>query len=479
MNTNNSTIIPRTLLGGAILVAAYLAFVGWSEVARVPVAAIGLLFYVVVFALAPSVRSGAKSASAFIGLVGIAGIIAGAVVFLGLQLFAIGQFCLFCTVAHLLGVGGAVLALAGSERSLSDFHLPASLALIGIGGLFTFHASTQEPETSGLMVATANLTNGVVVEGNAVSVRGARQVTLHGGAFTVDLDKFPILGAENATRFGVALLDYSLQSRDVYTDLHSVSRSYGDDVAFAILPAFGGARERVIHRYLMTLRRIDEPAFASLDRDLRSGRVPANQSKVLAEIVRRVGSAQFQSAYADYAEAIDRDLDFAESLRKANAAIVGVDLAPQIVVDAQVSAGARPEMHFYSGALAATFGVSPEPSFQHLYEGETSGQIELSPATVDIGGVPAGSSIVAKLPLTNKGGLPLRVSWLRLGDGCSAFDVPRDEIAPGEIGEVSVRVDIPEQAGPLTRFVTVHNDATPLGTTIKIVGTAVVAVAEG
>ena len=90
----------------------------YSKVYGMPVAAFGLLWFVVASWLACGAAQGRAYAAPLLGfsLFGLAGVIG----FVFVELFLVGATCLYCTAAHLLGIGILACTLimwAGERRS--------------------------------------------------------------------------------------------------------------------------------------------------------------------------------------------------------------------------------------------------------------------------------------------------------------------------------------------------------------------------
>jgi hypothetical protein len=92
-------------------------------------------------------------------------------------------------------------------------------------------------------------------------------------------------------------------------------------------------------------------------------------------------------------------------------------------------------------------------------------------SSFNFGTVTAGEIINHTFSFTNTGDEPLIISDARGTCGCTVPSKPTAPIAPGETGEITVRLDTKNKRGMINQRVTVIANTTPAQTTISMDGT--------
>ncbi len=92
----------------------------------------------------------------------------------------------------------------------------------------------------------------------------------------------------------------------------------------------------------------------------------------------------------------------------------------------------------------------------------------------DMGRVIQGARVDEVYTFTNTGGSPLVISDVRSTCGCTVGkDWPKDPIAPGEVGTISVSFDSEGRSGRQEKTVTVVANTTPPSTILTLTGEVV------
>lgn len=88
----------------------------------------------------------------------------------------------------------------------------------------------------------------------------------------------------------------------------------------------------------------------------------------------------------------------------------------------------------------------------------------------DFGEVNEGEVVEHKFTFTNEGKVPLIISGARSTCGCTVPEWPKDPIAPGEDGEISVRFNTKNKKNKQTKPVTITANTYPATTRVHITG---------
>jgi len=99
-------------------------------------------------------------------------------------------------------------------------------------------------------------------------------------------------------------------------------------------------------------------------------------------------------------------------------------------------------------------------------------EIELSESTVDLGNIAFGGKAVTTVKVKNTGDKPLIISDAKASCGCTVPKFPKEPIAPGKSGEMTVEYTTTSKAGAFNKTVTINSNAVTEGRKIfRIKGT--------
>lgn len=115
---------------------------------------------------------------------------------------------------------------------------------------------------------------------------------------------------------------------------------------------------------------------------------------------------------------------------------------------------------FLTGSLAAQDNGSEKVS------GPT---ITFSEASFDFGDIKQGDKVEHTFTFKNSGTEPLILSNVLTTCGCTATNWPRDPIAPGKSGEITVKFNSAGKMGKQNKVVTVVSNATNAQERVKII----------
>lgn len=206
----------------------------WAFLFGIPVTLPAVILYAAI--LMATFRVHSARAGRFLFLAA-GSLIAAAVWFIGLQVFAIGSLCRFCMVAHGAGTLAALLILLGFRRPFGGplnanfvaLQPPVALKL-ALGGitpvlLMAAGQGLHEPKTFAVESADQLATR-----------KAPRVVELHQGLFRIDLSETPLLGSLDASNIVVHLFDYTCtHCRKLHPMLKEAAQALSNQVAFASL----------------------------------------------------------------------------------------------------------------------------------------------------------------------------------------------------------------------------------------------------
>ena len=89
----------------------------------------------------------------------------------------------------------------------------------------------------------------------------------------------------------------------------------------------------------------------------------------------------------------------------------------------------------------------------------------------DFGQLMAGENISYSFKFTNTGGADLVISGCDASCGCTIADFPRERIAPGKSGYITVSFKSQGMSGPQLKEITVVSNAQPSHTKLRIMAT--------
>jgi hypothetical protein len=112
----------------------------------------------------------------------------------------------------------------------------------------------------------------------------------------------------------------------------------------------------------------------------------------------------------------------------------------------------------------------PASGYEQLDE-EDYPRISFERASHDMGRVVQGKRVEMRFSFVNSGGSPLVISAVNGSCGCTVGkDWPKEPIAPGEGGEITVAFDSEGRSGVQHKSVTVVSNALPASTVLTITG---------
>lgn len=240
--------------------------------------------------------------------------------FVGVQVFAIGELCAYCSAVHAMGVAAAGVAAAIAWRGRlpldrKAFGNAASLAAIGLLALVAGQASA--PPLAGPDARQAieqNATDTGIVHDTGPGPERELVLAVGSGRVRISPREYPVLGSPDAPLLLVAMLDYTCSHcRAMHRDLVPVREQYGDRLGVVMLPTPLDAscnpqftstapahREACdLARLALAVWRADPAQFEAFDHWL-AGREPTRtRAAARARAGELVGEAALEQALAD------------------------------------------------------------------------------------------------------------------------------------------------------------------------------------
>lgn len=102
-------------------------------------------------------------------------------------------------------------------------------------------------------------------------------------------------------------------------------------------------------------------------------------------------------------------------------------------------------------------------------QAQETAKIEFKSEVIDYGEIAKGSDGVRVFEFTNTGNVPLVITDVTSSCGCTIPEKPKDPIAPGKTGEITVKYDT-NRVGPIRKTITVYSNAEEPAKSIKIKG---------
>jgi hypothetical protein len=101
------------------------------------------------------------------------------------------------------------------------------------------------------------------------------------------------------------------------------------------------------------------------------------------------------------------------------------------------------------------------------------GSLTVTPAVHDFGVVTEGVSLSHRFTVANEGNVPLSVVRVRTSCGCTASQLDKTELAPGETAQLTVTYDTLNRPGAFTKTVHLFTDTSKTETVITVNGTVI------
>ena len=456
----------------------------WAYTFGIPVSFPGFVLYVLTLLLSWAYVRRERTLAGLHGGMAVSAVLAGAVWFTALQVFALQSVCLWCCLAHGCALLGAWL-LWRSRRQHPAPGLDCTADLRDAGSplsndrVFRFTATGAALAGVGLL-ALGSLSGPLRRSATREHQPDAPAVTpsagglsLLGGKFRISPDEYPGIGkAGGDARTAVLLSDYTCEWCLKYHGvLENVAAGAMPPLRIVVLPVARTPDAEDIQRTMLTVFHADRAAWRSLSALVTSGQIPATVVDVGRAALSLVGAENFAAAAQAHADKIEQQLQLAAAvLRESRDSKGGSTVLPQLLCGGRVLTGAESDQAKVLAWLNDNAPASPHP--------------EPAPVLAVLNDEVALDSMLPSLPrdlqikVQNKGDAPLQLGWLVLDTGCEVTRMPDRKLYPGETAAIGLRITAPAADGSFTRRLRIHSNAPGAPGSVTLRGTVAAGVAS-
>ena len=439
----------------------------WAFTFGIPVSFVGFVLYSLTLLWSGAFARRERTMAGLAGSIAVSSVLAGALWFTALQIYAIHSFCVWCVVTHGAAAAGAFLLWCSRMRN--PVQNPALVCSADLRGprsplsndyLFRFTSSGATLTGVGLLAlgslsGPSQKRSAEVRTLPALAVAGdtGKGLALLGGRFHLNPDEFPVIGTvSGGGRTAVLLSDYTctwcLQYHNV---LEKLAVSAKPPVRFILLPGAQTPEAEDIQRTVLTVFHADRAAWRSLSALLTSGQIAAVPGEVERVALRLVSPEKFAASAQANADKIHRQIQLAAGvLRESRTGGRTTGMLPQLLCGSRVLSGVENDPEKILAFLDANARAAPRP--------EPTPLMAVLNADVDLEALEPGKPQDFQIKVQNKGNAPLKLGWLLLDEGCEVTIMPDKKIHPGEMAAIGVRFTPPATAGAFTRRLQIHSD---------------------
>lgn len=303
----------------------------WGSWFGIPVSMGGVIVYGSILALTLKMRKSTTSLQWLILLLLTVIASTSALWFIGLQVFEIKSYCLYCMAVHASGLFLAVIILRRfplksekpankkhpKEEGVAERHANwvalaglASVAVIAMSQIYSRDNLNPAAEN----VATAIQEPPVTPSPAHASILARREVALANGKIHLNVGDFPLFGSSNAENIVVHFFDFTCPScRKLHPTLMSEHKPYTNQTALVMVPVPLDAecnpevrQTAYIHRDACALARVGlalwkvaPQAYSEYDRFLFQNENPPSAEAALAAARELAGKNSLDSALSD------------------------------------------------------------------------------------------------------------------------------------------------------------------------------------
>lgn len=431
----------------------------WASIFGISVAWIGLGLYLSAIFCSFLAPKGPLPAVLLVLILG------GACWFAAVQIFVLKAFCPWCSAAHLSASIGALLSLNLSSlrpdrRGFSRLAVPLCILIVGI---FT-QAFSSSPE----MIDRKTYAKPLVEETSTL-------FSFHDGQVRIPKSSLPFVGEGPRNHALFFLWDPTCPFCLETLDLILAADHEQTPARVYLIPGAHSAQSKGLQRLLLTLWHRSPTAFRAVLRDLATGRVPIEFSKVI-----EAAAGHLNSSVADlFTEQSLRGsetsplLAEADLLVKTHATQLDLPTLPQIILPTEIIAGLPSidrlaDLLQNAPLLAERTTALPTRPSKPLYPRPSDLSLRYATEVIDLGPLRQGTKTDLVFELENLGSDPLILRKINPPCACSSFLSKTGEIGPGESGQFSVRLDTSRLFGHIEQSVFVHTNRSKLPHEVQI-----------
>ena len=375
--------------------------------------------------------------------------------FVCVQAFILKQFCPWCCITHVLAVIGVACLWKKSPMPASQAKLLPLAGLAGITALALVQAFGPARETT----AGSALAKGQETSVSEATSTGPRLVSLHGGKFKITVEDFPSIGdTTTAKNVAVGLFDFTCPHcqhlHELLTDIQSV---FGDQLAVVQLPGYFAPKGKAIHELMLALWKEDKDAYTQVADMLHEGSLKAVELEVRAAIGATVNPDKHAAWLSTHNGWTEEVLAMGQDIRETNRKILKSGKFPQLMIGDYVEVGSKPNKGHYYDLLKEKFGLTRT----------NAPKLAVTPTTVDLGKVYAGTTHTFELTVTNPGALLLTLSHPKLLPGMRVKPGYAKTLESGASTTMTINA-VPNSVGFMAADIQILSDAEPGSAKVQV-----------
>jgi|GEM_PF-3716165 len=441
----------------------------WAFVFGMPVSFVGLLLYSFTLLRSEAFVRRDRSAAGLQAGMAISAVVAGAVWFSAVQVFALSAMCVWCWVNHACGIAGALLLCHSRNRHAEPAARSATDLLRDPRRLRTNARAFRFAATGAALAGTGMLAlgalSGPLYHNDAVSTSPdalppppprSGSIPFHGGRFHVNPDEFPVIGhPAPAERTVLFFTDYtSARCRRTHVQLEALIASSARAHRVVVMPAALSLEAEDLQRALLTLFHADRNKWRSLSALLTSGQISAERRIVEQIAIKFLGAEKWAEAVFAYASQVDEQIALTEAILMEGRSGAVSPALPQLMRGTSVLADPEPNR-----ARLAAFFSSDDLKEAPAGGAATGPVLFVVDPRITIDDLQPGVPREFLIRVRNDGTQPLKLGWLALDADCEVTQRPDNTLEPGESSAIGFQITPPSQSTEFTRTLKIHSTA--------------------
>lgn len=445
----------------------------------IPVSWLGLLVYGMIILTAPSWVRRERSLAGTIGAL-LSGVGAGgAVWFIFVQAFALGNWCPWCIAAHTCFLAAFLLLFKELQLSAVPDEAPnghchvglwilggsgASIALLALGA-WQAGAFRNAPAVGSL--------HSIASVGQS-STPDIWKLDLDDQPLALDLNTLPVIGPRDASRTAVLLTDYtSAPCRTYFPNVTALAAAQNPAFRVLLLPAGLDDAGTDLHRVMLTLLNTNGAIWSSFHERLLGGSLEPHPAAVADAARNAVGNEAWNAATLAHQKKVEQALQSARQVYQINSNLYPKTATlPQLISGKSTLMGAISDPNKITAVLLQN-SPPPAPPQPLPPNGKPTPEwlsLALGNARPSVGNVDAGKTTRVALNVFNSGTKSATLQRADLDTGLLIVSLPGRPIPPGQVATVLLDCQAPPAAGPFSKKVVLHTSVRSLHAMVR--GTA-------
>ncbi|HSE40716.1 MAG TPA: vitamin K epoxide reductase family protein [Acidobacteriota bacterium] len=222
--------------GGAEMNCEDVITTRWGKWFGIPVSAGALLIYAGIFSISYLMRKSA-SRKLWLVLMFLSAVAASSALwFIGLQIFEVRSYCMYCMAVHACGLLIAIIVLKKIPVGLLGIKSIASAIIAGMIGVVILAAGQLYGIRSSANQTLTEPVQSEIVKEPSVELLH-QEITLADGKLQFSLDNLPIVGSKDALNFVAHFFDYTCPAcRKFHATLKSTQQTYESQTSLIMIP---------------------------------------------------------------------------------------------------------------------------------------------------------------------------------------------------------------------------------------------------